>query len=146
MLEVWDLKEGSVEAHLLSVLPCINQGISRNDFSLLFQIVGYVELLNNKIVKSDFMWSITVKRHVNLSDVGVYKINETNERKDVFDVPHLPFLFLWKIIEWGIFLFPWAPGSQIPKSLSPAPVVISIFWTSHKSIQWINLCQTDSWW
>ena len=114
MLEVWDLKEGSVEAHLLSVLPCINQGISRNDFSLLFQIVVHVELLNNKIVKSDFMWSITVKRHVNPSDVCVYKINETNERKDVFDVPHLHFLVLWKIIEWGIFLFPRAPGSQIP--------------------------------
>ena len=72
MLEGWDLKEGSVKAHLPSVLPCLNQGISRNDFSLVFQIVVYVEVLNNKIVKIDLMRSITVKRHVHLFDVFVY--------------------------------------------------------------------------
>ena len=35
------------------------------------------------------MRSITVKRHVNLFDYLFIKKNETNERKDVFDVAHL---------------------------------------------------------
>ena len=72
MLQGWDLKRGSLEADLPSALPYFNQGISRNDFSLLFQIVVFVEVLNNKIVKIDLMWSITVKRHVNRFDVFVY--------------------------------------------------------------------------